>query len=178
MRFPFRFATRFAFAAVSLAVASTAAHASDTKYFNTVSGTWAGAGTIVNGPYKNTRFTCRLAGTNEAATSMKLSGKCRVGLFSQPIEATVSKRGKGFQGAFLDGAEGKGLDITSGKRRGGKMLLRIKRKALTGTMVANLKNANLLNITILVDVKGKQVPFIGLTMNREGAPKRASFDLN
>ena len=173
-----RFLPRFVFAALSLALSGTAANASDAQYFNTVSGTWSGAGTIGNGPYKNTRFTCRLAGTNKASASMKLSGKCRVGLFSQPIEATISKRGKGYRGAFLDGAKGKGLDITSGKRRGGKMLLRIKRKALTGTMVANLKNANLLNITILVDVKGKQVPFIGLTMNREGAPKRAAFSLN
>ena len=156
--------------------AAAPAQASERSYFTGVEGTWSGAGTIVAGPYKNTRFTCKLAGRTPAKAGMKLSGKCRVGLFSQPIEATVSKRGRGYRGRFLDGAKGKGLDIVSGRLRGRKLVLGIKRKKLKGTMVANLKNRNKLNITISVNVKGSLVPFIGLSLARTGNVKRASLN--
>lgn len=164
---------------IMLATALTAAafgpvDASEKRYFKDVQGTWSGAGTIVAGPYKNTRFTCKLSGNAPTSPGMKLSGKCRVGLFSQPIEATVAKRGGRYRGQFLDGAKGKGLDIISGRLRGKKLVLGIKRKKLNGTMVANLKSSNKLNITISVQVDGGLVPFIGLTLNRTGA-RKASY---
>lgn len=152
------------------------ATASERVYFTNVQGNWSGAGKIVAGPYKNTRFTCNLSGSTPAKIGMKLSGKCRVGLFSQNIEAMVTKRGKGYRGRFLDGAKGKGLDIVSGKLRGQKLVLGIKRKQLRGTMVANLKTPNKLNITILVRVKGGLVPFIGLTLARTGGAKKAALN--
>ncbi|MEE9375702.1 MAG: hypothetical protein V3V04_05150 [Rhizobiaceae bacterium] len=151
------------------------AAASERSYFKNVQGIWSGAGKIVAGPYKNTRFTCRLVGKTPSRLGMKLSGKCRVGLFSQPIIAVVTKRGKGYRGRFLDGAKGKGLDIVSGRLRGKKLVLGIKRKKLRGTMVANLKSRNKLNITILVRVKGGLVPFIGLTLARSGGAKKAAL---
>lgn len=164
-----------ALAALMATSVAPTANASEYRYFKTVEGKWSGAGRIVAGPYKNTRFTCNLSGQTPGKAGMKLVGKCRVGLFSQPIEATVSKRGSSYRGKFLDGAKGKGLDIVSGKLRGKKLVLGIKRKKLRGTMVANLKGKNNLNITILVRVNGGLTPFIGLTLNRTGSAKKVSF---
>ena len=106
---------------------------------------------------------------------MELTGTCRVGLFSQPMSAKITKSGSSYRGAFLDGAKGKGLDIVSGRLRGKRLILGIKRKKLNGTMIANLKNSKKLNITISVKVNKKLVPFIGLTLNKTGNVRRTSL---
>ena len=170
-----RLAKAFACATVVTAASSSVSHASEYSYFKTVEGQWSGAGRIVAGPYKNTRFTCNLSGETPGRAGMKLKGSCRVGLFSQPIQATVKKRGGSYRGAFLDGAKGKGLDIVSGRLRGKRLVLGIKRKKLRGTMVANLKGKNNLNITISVRVNGGLTPFIGLTLKRSGSAQKTSF---
>ena len=170
-----KIATGVALFAIAAAIPLNSSAASDHAYFKTVEGQWAGAGKIVAGPYKNTRFTCKLAGKTPGRAGMKLAGTCRVGLFSQPIEATVTKKGSSYRGAFLDGAAGKGLDIISGRLRGKKLVLAIKRKKLRGTMVANLKSKNSLNITISVSVNGGLTPFIGLTLKRTGTSQKTSF---
>ena len=162
-------------AALIISAASVPSYSSDYAYFKGVEGQWSGAGRIVAGPYKNTRFTCNLAGRTPGRAGMKLSGTCRVGLFSQKIEATVDKRGRSYRGLFLDGEKGKGMDITSGRLRGKRLVLNIKRKQLRGTMVANLKGKNSLNITISVRVNGGLTPFIGLTLQRSGSVQKTSW---
>ena len=164
-----------AVAGMTYGFATTNGAASERIYFENVQGTWQGAGRIVAGPYKNTRFTCNLSGRQPTRVGMKLSGKCRVGLFTQPIEAVVAKSSGRYRGKFLDGAKGKGLDIISGRLRGKKLVLGIKRKKLVGTMVANLRDRNKLNITISVKVNGGLVPFIGLSLARTGGVKRAAL---
>ncbi|MEM8750610.1 MAG: hypothetical protein AAGF28_09920 [Pseudomonadota bacterium] len=154
---------------------SNSANAGEREYFQSVQGKWSGAGTIVAGPYKNTRFTCNFDGNAPKGTGMELTGKCRVGLFSQPMSAKISKKGSTYRGQFLDGASGKGLDIVSGRLRGQKLLLGIKRKQLNGTMVASLNGPDKLNITIAVRVNRKMIPFIGVTLKRTGSVKRASL---
>ena len=161
--------------AVAMSAPVGAATASEYSYFKKVQGKWSGSGQIVAGPYKNTRFTCNLEGHTPDRAGMKLAGSCRVGLFSQNIEAIVTKRGRSYRGQFLDGAKGKGLDIVSGRLRGKKLVLGIKRKQLRGTMVANLKNKDSMNITIAVRVNGGLTPFIGLSLNRKGAASKTSF---
>ena len=161
--------------AVAMSTPIGAAVASDYSYFKKVQGKWSGSGQIVAGPYKNTRFTCNLEGHTPGRAGMKLAGSCRVGLFSQNIEATVTKSGRSYRGQFLDGAKGKGLDIVSGRLRGKKLVLGIKRNQLRGTMVANLKNQNSMNITIAVRVNGGLTPFIGLSLNRKGAARKTTL---
>ncbi len=170
-----RLAKAIVCASVLTAATSSYSSASEYAYFKSVEGQWSGAGRIVAGPYKNTRFTCRLSGEALGRAGMKLHGTCRVGLFSQPIEATVIKKRGAYRGAFLDGAKGKGLDIVSGRLRGTKLVLGIKRKRLRGTMVANLKSNNNLNITISVRVNGGLTPFIGLSLKRSGSPQKTSW---
>lgn len=145
---------------------STPASASERAYFRGVQGSWSGAGKIVAGRYKDTRFTCRLEGKAPAGVGMVLSGKCRVGLFSQTISARIIKRGNSYRGTFLDGAKGKGLDIVSGRLRRNRLVVGINRKKLNGTMVANLKSRNKMHVTISVRANNKLVPVIGLTLNR------------
>ena len=161
--------------AAAMATSLHAAAASEYGYFKGVQGKWYGAGEIVAGPYKNTRFTCSLEGKTPGRIGMKLAGSCRVGLFSQPIEAIVTKRGRSYRGTFLDGAEGKGLDIVSGRLRGKKLVLGIARKQLRGTMIADLNGQNSMNITIAVRVNGDLTPFIGLSLNRRGTARKTSL---
>jgi hypothetical protein len=161
--------------ATAMVISLHTAAASEYSYFKGVQGKWHGSGQIVAGPYKNTRFTCNLEGQTPGRIGMKLAGSCRVGLFSQPIEAIVTKRGRSYRGKFLDGAKGKGLDIVSGRLRGNQLVLGIARKQLRGTMVADLNGKNSMNITIAVRVNGNLTPFIGLSLNRRGSSRKTSF---
>ncbi len=166
------------FAALVLLIAgmaSTTAFASERAYFRSVQGQWSGSGKIVAGKYKNTRFTCNFTGNTPRGIGMDISGKCRVGLFSQPMSARITKRGNSYRGTFLDGAKGKGLDIVSGRLRSNRLVVGINRKQLRGTMVARLKGRNKMQITISVRANNKLVPVIGLTLNRTGAAKKTSF---
>lgn len=152
----------------ALLATSGVAHAGESSYFRNVQGSWAGSGKIVAGKYKNTRFTCRFEGTRPGRVGMKIAGTCRVGLFSQRMSAVITKSGSSYRGTFLDGAKGKGMDIVSGRLRGDKLVVGIKRKQLNGTMVANLKSRDKLHISINVRANSRLVPVIGLTLNRTG----------
>src|SRR5689334_5429926 len=91
----------------------------DAEFFRTVEGQWTGPGEIVAGKYKGTKFTCTLDGTTPAEKpGMTLDGSCRVGIFNQPMKATVIRSGNSYKGTFLDGSAGKGLDITGGNVAG------------------------------------------------------------
>ncbi|MBP1850995.1 hypothetical protein [Rhizobium halophytocola] len=143
----------------------------DKRFFDTVAGTWTGPGEIVAGKYKGTRFTCNLTGISGdgGQTGLTLDGTCRVGVFSQPMKAVISQVGDGYQGKFLDGAAGKGLDIVSGTVSGDRVIMGINRAKLNGAMVAHLQNQTAMNITISVRVEDQLVPVIGLKLNRRGA---------
>ena len=141
----------------------------DDIFFNSVAGVWSGPGEIVAGKYKGTKFTCDLTGEALAdkQTGIKLGGTCRVGVFKQPMSAVITKNGASYEGKFLDGAEGKGLDIVSGQVSGDKVVLGINRAKLGGAMVARVTNDNSMNITISVKVADQMVPVIGLTLARD-----------
>ena len=87
----------------------------DKAFFESVAGSWRGPGEIVAGKYKGTKFTCNLVGSSVTdGTGIKLDGSCRVGVFKQPMTATITQSGSSYKGQFLDGAAGKGLDVVSG----------------------------------------------------------------
>ncbi|MBO3760665.1 hypothetical protein [Ciceribacter sp. L1K22] len=144
----------------------------DKRFFDSVAGIWTGPGEIVAGKYKGTKFTCNLTGISSTGPAgLTLDGTCRVGVFSQPMKAVISQVGNGYQGKFLDGAEGKGLDIISGNVSGNKVVMGINRAKLNGAMVASLKNQTAMNITISVKVEDQLVPVIGLSLNRQAAAR-------
>ena len=161
-------ALTFVTAAPALAPQAEAA-SRDKMFFQSVSGVWKGPGEIVAGKYKGTKFSCNLTGTPSPAgdTGIKLDGTCRVGVFQQPMSAVITHNGKGYTGKFLDGSEGKGLDIVSGTVSGDRVVMGINRAKLNGAMVASLRGENKMNITISVKVEDEMVPVIGLTLDRD-----------
>ncbi|MBB3947852.1 hypothetical protein GGQ73_003825 [Rhizobium skierniewicense] len=151
-----------------LAVSDVQAASRDDVFFGSVAGAWSGPGEIVAGKYKGTKFTCDLTGEpiSDKETGIKLGGTCRVGVFKQPMSAIIAKKGNSYEGKFLDGSEGKGLDIVSGQVSGDKVVVGINRAKLSGAMVARVTNNASMNITISVKVADQMVPVIGLTLAR------------
>jgi len=153
----------------SAAAISLQAEAADRDFFAGVAGTWNGPGEIVAGKYKGTKFNCSLSGdpVRDADAGITLGGSCRVGVFSQDMSATIRKAGGDYQGHFLDGAAGEGLDVTSGRVDGDRVIVAIERQQLEGAMVARLMDANTMNITVSVKVGESMVPVIGMTLARD-----------
>ena len=114
-------------------------------------------------------FVCDLTGDalKKGEAGIALGGHCRVGMFSQDMSAVITRTGQGYAGRFLDGADGKGLDVISGEVDGNRVVVGINRKQLYGAMVANLLDPNTMNVTISVKVRDEYVPVIGMTLSRE-----------
>ncbi len=141
----------------------------DAVFFEKVEGQWNGPGEIVAGKYKGTKFNCTFTGsTPNGQVGMSLDGSCRVGVFAQKMSASVKRRGRGYRGTFLDGATGKGLDITSGNISGSRVVFSLNRKKLKGAMLARLPNENTMNVTVSVRVNKKLVPVVGMKLRRQG----------
>jgi hypothetical protein len=163
------FASAFALSAIAMMAfaAPSSARDGDDAFFKKVTGKWSGPGEIVAGKYKGTKFTCVLDGTNPATTTgLTMEGTCRVGVFTQPMKATVSRGGSSYKGSFLDGAEGKGLNITAGNIAGNRATFSLHRKQLNGAMLAKLTDEDAMNVTISVRVDKEMVPVIGMSLKR------------
>ncbi len=159
----------------ALAPVSASANDSDKVFFKQVEGRWQGPGEIVAGKYKGTKFVCTLNGTTPVKkTGMTLEGACNVGLFAQPMKASVALEGRNYRGQFMDGALGDGLDITSGNIDGDRVVFSLNRKKLDGAMLARLASENTMNVTISVRVGKQLVPVIGMSLNRLDGIKTSS----
>jgi uncharacterized protein (DUF2147 family) len=158
-----------ALAATAGIATSASSGARDKAFFEKVAGQWKGPGEIVAGKYKGTKFTCDLTGEPNSGkdAGIKLDGFCRVGVFKQPMSAMITQKGTSYTGKFLDGADGKGLDIVSGNVASDKVVVGINRKKLNGAMIARLQDAETMNITISVKVEETMVPVIGVSLNRQ-----------
>ena len=160
-------AKHVAAALVATVLAGVPAAANDRAFFDSIQGTWSGPGQIVAGKYKGTRFSCSLDGESLSGKGgMSLEGTCRVGIFSQAIKASVQRHGRGYRGSFLDGAKGKGLDVTAGNVHGDRITVGMEREELSGAMVARVKPDGRLAVTVSVRVGEELVPVIGLDLSR------------
>ncbi len=141
----------------------------DKAFFDSVAGTWKGPGEIVAGKYKGTKFTCNLVGSpaDDASAGIKLDGTCRVGVFKQPMTAVITQSGSTYKGKFLDGAEGKGLDVVSGAVSQDTVVVGINRAKLNGAMIARVRDDKTMNVTVSVKVDTQMIPVIGLTLTRQ-----------
>lgn len=139
----------------------------DRAFFESVAGEWAGPGEIVAGKYKGTKFTCNFQGSTPAGkVGLTFDGGCRVGVFTQRMSASIEKRGNGYKGTFLDGSQGKGLDVTYGNVDGNKVVMSLIRNQLKGAMLAKLSGADNMSVTISVKVEKQMVPVIGINLKR------------
>lgn len=168
-----RSASFIAAAALLFTAPVAEANPRDKRFFDSVAGVWKGPGEIVAGKYKGTKFTCNLTGLSASGkeTGLTLDGTCRVGVFSQPMSAVISNVSGTYTGKFLDGAEGKGLDIVSGQVTGNRAVMGINRAKLNGAMVARLEDSGAMHITISVKVEDRLIPVIGLKLNREASAR-------
>ena len=83
------------------------------------------------------------------------------------MNGKVERGARGYKGSFLDGAEGKGLDVVSGTMVGSdKVVFDINRKQLNGLMQARLTDENTLTVTVSVRVEKNLVPVIGMNLKR------------
>jgi hypothetical protein len=154
--------------AVSASVALPgASFASDKDFFESVSGEWVGPGEIVAGKYKGTKFTCNFQGsTPSGKVGLSFDGGCRVGMFTQRMSASIEKRGNGYKGTFLDGSQGKGLDVTYGNVDGNRVVMSLIRNQLKGAMIAKVSGQDKMTVTISVKVEKQMVPVIGINLKR------------
>jgi hypothetical protein len=151
----------------------------DRPFFTSVQGEWAGGGEVIAGKYKGTKFNCTFSGSAPGRKiGMVMDGGCRVGPFMQKMTASIeSRKGRGYHGTFLDGAAGKGLDITGGNVVDGeKVVLAINRKQLTGIMQARMAGRDTMNVTVSVHVAKQLVPVIGLSLKRVDGTAVGSID--
>lgn len=138
------------------------------RFFSSVEGRWSGPGEIVAGKYKGTKFICNFTGsTPDGTIGMALDGGCRVGLFTQKMSAAIEKAGgRGYRGTFMDGAAGKGLDVTGGSVTSNKVVFRLTRNSLNGAMQARMADNDTMNVTVSVKVEDQMVPVIGMSLKR------------
>ncbi|MGN6146814.1 MAG: hypothetical protein ACTHOP_24870 [Mesorhizobium sp.] len=166
----------------SAGIATTAfAAEKDQSFFQSVEGKWVGPGEIVAGKYKGTKFTCNFTGsTPDGKVGMTLDGGCRVGVFTQPMSATVERKGRnGYRGSFMGGSKGSGLDIVSGNVVDGrKVVFAINRKQLNGVMQARVPDGNSMIVTVSVRVDKQMVPVIGMNLKRVDASEVGAIAKN
>lgn len=163
---------------LALMLSTFASHAAnDRNFFSSVEGTWKGPGKIVAGKYKGTKFSCYFKGKPPTGKQLGIAmdGSCRVGVFNQKMNAVITKSGRSYKGQFLDGAEGKGLDVVSGKFSKSRAVVGINRNKLNGAMVADFLDPNTMNVTISVKVGQSMIPVIGMTLSRTSV-KKTSLD--
>jgi len=147
----------------------------DKAFFQSISGTWSGPGEIVAGKYKGTKFTCNLTGkpSDSGNPGARPVGPNRVGVSQQPMSAEITQNGGSYSGKFLDGAAGKGLDVTSGTVNDNTVVLGLVRQKLNGAMIARVPDSKSMNVTISVKVGEQMVPVIGVTLKRADVDQMA-----
>lgn len=166
LQFPRNFLL-YAATALLAGIAPASAQDHDQAFFERIEGRWSGAGEIVAGKYKGTKFVCDFSGSAQGEKiGMGLSGGCRVGVFRQEMSATIRRASSGFEGTFLDGAEGKGLDVVGGIIKDDHAVFAIHRKQLSGAMRAQLSAPDTMAVTVSVHVEDELVPVIGVTLRR------------
>ena len=102
---------------------------------------------------------------------MSLDGDCRVGVFSQPMSASIERKGRsGYKGSFMGGSSGNGLDIVAGSVVDPrKVVFSINRNQLRGVMQARVPDGNSMIVTVSVKVEDRMVPVIGMNLKRVDA---------
>ena len=169
VQFMRKFLSSFLSAGLFLLISIIGAEASEKQFYSNIQGRWSGPGEIVAGKYKGTKFICTFDGiTPKKLTGMSIDGNCRIGLFSQLMNASVSRSAKGYSGKFLDGEAGEGMDIIGGRYTHSKLVVDIRRKDLIGVMTASLTGKDRLTITISVRVDKDLIPVIGMNLARIG----------
>jgi hypothetical protein len=156
-------------AVLALILFSPMADASEKAFYGDIQGKWSGSGEIVAGKYKGTRFTCAFDGlVPDAVIGISVDGKCRIGVFAQPISAYIERAISGYAGSFMDGAQGDGMDVVGGRYTPSSIAVDIRRKDLHGVLVAKRSGEDRMSVTVSVRVQERLIPVIGMSLKRSG----------
>jgi hypothetical protein len=132
-------------AAIGLMALPTRAEQLMTRF----AGEWVGTGQLLYGP-RNTIFRCELKGDQrDSQGRFDLTGRCWMGDLSAAVSAQLRYNADTMQyyGAFMDGAEGQGADIT-GAGAGGGLSLRLVRGNMQGRLTAEKVNADQMKVML------------------------------
>lgn len=169
-----------ALAALALLIAASAAAAnaepagSDAAHFmHRFSGDWRGTGRVLVGPDHGTKFHCALEGDpSRGEMSFLMDGKCWIGQLSALVRAKLRYNAETnrFYGAFLDGAEGSGVDIV-GARSGEGFVMNLSRGMAQGRLTAEPVGRNQMKVMISLrdQANDREIPVVAMGFAKEGA---------
>lgn len=137
------------------------------------SGDWRGTGRVLVGPDHGSKFHCALAGEpSRSEMSFTMNGKCWVGQLSALVRARLRYNAETdrFYGAFLDGADGDGVDIV-GTRSGDGFVMSLSRGMAQGRLTAVPVGRNQMKVMIsLLDrANDREIPVVAMGFAKEGA---------
>lgn len=137
-------------------------------------GDWLGTGQVLIGSQTGLKFHCELSGDPRQTQilTFSMSGRCWMGSLSAPVYAKLrynEETGR-FYGAFMDGAEGNGVDIVGTEAEGG-VALQLSRGAIKGNLVAEAINGNQMRALLsIVDTFGnRELPVVAMGFARKEA---------
>ncbi len=165
--------SRIATFALSAALAAAAAlPAKADELMVRFSGEWAGTGQLLFGPQYGEEFHCELKGNpSDSRLSFGMSGRCWMGFLSAPVTAQLryNAETRQYYGEFLDGADGRGVDIV-GARAGEAISLKLMRGALQGRITAETVSADQMKVMMYYrDVQNnRELPVVAMGFARKG----------
>ncbi len=168
--------------ATGLAAASGPAVAGEdaARFMEKFSGEWRGSGKLLIGPDSGMKFHCALNGDpSRTQMTFGMKGKCWVGRLSAPVFARLryNDDNNRFYGDFMDGAEGKGVDIVA-ERAGNGFSMWLSRGQLQGELVASPAGKSKMTILIsLIDQKrDRKIPVVAMGFARKGSDSLPAYD--
>ena len=158
-------------AALSFNGPAFAGEASD--FMERFSGDWLGTGQLLVGSESGLQFSCELKGNpSRSQLSFGMSGRCWMGNLSAPVHARLRYNAdtNEFYGEFMDGADGKGLDIV-GVRAGEGFSMRLTRGMAQGRLAAEAVNPDQMTITIFYRdrVNNRELAVVAMGFTRKDA---------
>jgi hypothetical protein len=157
-----------------LAFASGPAFADDAADFmQRFSGEWLGTGKLLFGEESGLEFHCELKGDpSRTQLTFGMTGRCWMGNLSGAVNARLhyNSETNQFYGAFLDGAEGDGLDVVAA-RAGDGFSMRLIRGAAQGRLTAEAVNRDQLRVMMYYydRANDRELPVVAMGFTRSEA---------
>lgn len=135
------------------------------------SGAWLGAGELLLGSENGMKFSCELNGNpSKSQLTFGMKGRCWMGRLSAPVHARLRYNAETdhFYGAFMDGAEGNGVDLM-GARAGEGFSLKLTRGSAQGRLAAEKVNPDQMKITIYYRDRAndRELPVVAMGFTRK-----------
>jgi hypothetical protein len=171
---------RSLFALVALLALSAApAHADDAaEFMKRFSGAWLGSGELLIGSEDGLKFGCELEGDpSRTQLAFAMTGRCWMGKLSAPVWARLRYNAETnrFYGAFLDGAEGDGLDIVAA-REGDGFSMQLVRGMAQGRLMAEAVDRNRLEVVLYYRdrSRNRELPVVAMSFARKQVLSRSA----